>query len=216
MTEPSAAAGGRPTGTAAGAVSDYAPSAPDQTRSLSLRTDYLRTRVDTFGGEVQELHGEVRARDLSERTLEKTKQSVGSLLSELTTARGMGWSDISEVVGVSVSAIRKWRNGGDASPESRSKLARFAAFLDVLEEKGLISDPAGWMEMDLPLDPGYFIRPLDLYLEGHASALLDLAEQRQPMTQVLDQVRPNWRAARSDFEVFLDVDGHRSIRPRIG
>lgn len=206
--------GGQPTGSSVGGVSDYTPSPSNETRALSLRTDYLRTRADMLGGEVQELHGEVREQDLTDRTLEKTKKSVAMLLEELAGNRGMGWSDIAEVVGVSVSAIRKWRKGGDASPESRSKLARIAALLDVLEEKGLVQDPAAWMEMDLPLDPGYFIRPLDLYVEGHVAALLDLAERRQPVAKVLDQVRPNWRESRTDFEVFLDVDGERSIRAR--
>lgn len=204
----------QPTGTSAGGVSNYASSAPNETRALSLRADYLRAEVDMLGGEVQELHGEVRERDLIDRTLEKTKKSVAGLLEELASDRGMGWSDIAEVLGVSISAIRKWRKGGDASPESRLRLARIASLLDVLEEKGLIQDPAVWMEMDLPLEAGYFIRPLDLYLEGHVTALIELAEQRQTVTQVLDQVRPNWRESRSDFEVFLDVDGERSIRRR--
>jgi transcriptional regulator with XRE-family HTH domain len=174
----------------------------------------LRTEVDVLGGEVHELHGEARELDLTDRTVEKTKKSVPSLLDELAGARGMGWSDIAEALGVSISAIRKWRKGGDASPESRSKLAHIAALLDVLEEKGLVQDPASWMEIDLPLAAGYFIRPWDLYLEGHTTALIDLAEQRQTAAQVLDRVRPNWRESRSDFEVVLDVDGQRSIRRR--
>jgi len=206
--------GGQPTGTSAGAVSDYAAPAPDSTRALSLRADYLRTEVDILGCEVQELHGEARELDLTDRIFEKTKKSASSLLEELAGERGMGWSDIAAVVGVSISAIRKWRKGRDASPESRLKLARIAAMLDVLEEKGIVQDPAAWMEVDLPLDSGYFIRPLDLYLEGHVSALIDLAEQRQTVAQVLDQVRPNWRTNRSDFEVFVDTDGERSIRRR--
>jgi transcriptional regulator with XRE-family HTH domain len=206
--------GGQPTGTPAGGVSDYAPSAPNQTRTRSLRADYLRTEVDMLGGEVQELHSEVRGHDLADRSLEKSKKSVANLLEELASDRGMGWSDIAEVVGVSVSAVRKWRQGGVASPESRTKLARIAALLDVLEEKGVIEDPAAWMEMDFTLEAGYFIRPLDLYLEGHVTELIELAEQRQTTAQVLDQVRPNWRQSRSDFEVILDDDGERSIRRR--
>ena len=206
--------GGQPTGTSAGAVSDYAPSAPSETRALSLRADYLRTEVDMLGGEMQELHGAVREHDLADRTLEKSKKAVAALLQELASDRGMGWSDIAEVVGVSVSAVRKWRKGGVASPESRSKLARIAALLDVLEEKGVIEDPAAWMEMNFTLEPGYFIRPLDLYLEGHITELIELAEQRQTTAQVLDQVRPNWRQSRSDCEVYLDVDGERAIRRR--
>jgi transcriptional regulator with XRE-family HTH domain len=206
--------GGPPTGSSAGGVSDYAPSAPSTTRALSLRADYLRTEVDTLGGEVQELHAEVREHDLADRTLEKSKKSVASLLEELANDRGMGWSDIAEVVGVSVSAVRKWRKGGVASPDSRSKLARIAALLDVLEDKGVIEDPAAWMEMDFTLEAGYFIRPLDLYLEGHVTELIELAEQRQSTAQVLDKVRPNWRQSRSAFEVFLDDDGERAIRRR--
>jgi transcriptional regulator with XRE-family HTH domain len=167
-----------------------------------------------LGGEVQELHSEVRENDLADRSLEKSKKSVANLLEELAGERGMGWSDIAEIVGVSVSAVRKWRKGGLASPESRSKLARVAALLDVLEEKGLIEDPAAWMEMDFTLEPGYFIRPLDLYLEGHVTELVELAEHRQTTAQVLDRVRPNWRQSRSEFEVVLDDDGERSIRPR--
>ena len=209
-----ATTGGQPTGTSAGGVSDYAQTAPNETRVLSLRADYLRTKVDMLGGEVQELHSEARELDLADRTLEKAKKSVTGLLEELVGDRGMGWSDIAEILGVSISAIRKWRKGGDASPASRLNLARIATLLDVLEQKGLVQDPASWMEIDLPLEPGYFIRPWDLYLEGHVTALIDLAEQRQTVAQVLDQVRPNWRDSRSDFEVVLDVDGERSIRPR--
>lgn len=206
--------GGEPTGTSAGAVSDYAPAAQSETRALSLRADYLRTKYDMLGGDLHEWHGEVREQYMADRTREKAAKSVADLLEELAADRGMGWSDIAEVLGVSISAVRKWRKGGDASPESRLKLARFAALLDVLEEKGLIADPAGWMEMDLPLAAGFFIRPLDLYLEGHTDALIDLAERRQDAVQVLDRVRPNWRESRSDFEVFRDVDGERSIRRR--
>jgi transcriptional regulator with XRE-family HTH domain len=207
-------AGGQPTGASAGGVSDYAPVAPSSTRALSLQADYLRTAVEALGGEVQELHGEARELDLADRIFQKTKKSVSSLLDELAGERGMGWSDIAEVVGVSISAIRKWRKGGDASPESRSRLARIAAFLDVLQEKGLVEDPAAWMEVDLPLESGYFIRPLDLYLEGHVPALLDLAERRRTVAQVLDEVKPGWRANRNDFEVFIDTDGERSVRRR--
>lgn len=206
--------GGQPTGASAGGVSDYAPVPPSSTHALSLKTDYLRTAVEALGGEVQELQGEARELDLADRAFQKTKKSVPSLLDELAGERGMGWSDIAQVVGVSISAIRKWRRGGDASPESRSRLARIASLLDVLQEKGLVEDPAAWMEVDLPLESGYFIRPLDLYLEGHVLALIDLAEQRRTVAQVLDEVKPGWRANRSDFEVFIDTDGQRSVRPR--
>lgn len=212
-------AGGQPTGSLAGAVSEYPPSTVSQTRALSLDADYAdaddaRTLHDMLGGEVRERQGEAREQYMADRTREKAAKSVAELLEELTMDRGMGWSDIAEVLGVSISAIRKWRKGGDASPRSRIKLAQLAALLDILEEKALISDPASWMELNLPIAAGFFIRPLDLYVEGHIDALMDLAEHRLEAPQVLDQVRPNWREARSEFEVFRDVDGERSVRRR--
>lgn len=163
--------------------------------------------------DVQESHNEVRGYELNVRTFEKAKKDVATLLAELAYERGMSWSDIAELAGVSVSAVRKWRNGGAATPEKRSALARIAAMLDLLEEKGTIGDPAVWMQMDLPFDePGFYIRPLDLYLKGHDVALLDIAERRKSVAQVLDEITPGWRQQRSDFEVYADSDGQRSVR----
>jgi transcriptional regulator with XRE-family HTH domain len=201
------------TGDYAGGIKDYAP-VPSGTRALSIQVDDLRTRTDMTVNDVHGLQDEVRAMDLSDRARIKSKKDVPSLLDELAHQRGMSWTDIAEVTNVSISAVRKWRKGGDASAESRQRLARYAALLDLLEEKGVIQDPAGWMEMDLPLSAGYYIRPFDLYLEGQDVALLDIAEQRKPVEQVLDSIRPGWRESRSQFEVFEDTDGQRSIRIR--
>jgi transcriptional regulator with XRE-family HTH domain len=129
--------------------------------------------------------------DLANRTLAKSRNDVPNLLDELAYRRGMAWTHIAEIADVSVSAVRKWRKGRDASPESRSRLAKFAALLDVLEQKGRIQDPANWMEMDLPLGAGYHIRPLDLYLNGQDVALLDIAERRRRVEHVLDYIRPD-------------------------
>lgn len=204
-----------PTGAAAvGLVYYQSPSVTRGTRALSLRADYLRSNIDVLGGEVQDLHGEARELDLQARAFEKGKASVASLLAELSSSRGMGWSDIAAIVGVSVSAVRKWRHGGEASPERRAALARVAAFLDVIEEKGLVEEPARWMEMALPLPPGYYIRPLDLYLDGATMELVDLVEQRKPMEQVLDEARPGWRDQRSQLEVFEGSDKQRALRLR--
>lgn len=204
------------TGASARPFTEYASPAPSQTRAPSVRADYdrLRTAVDALAGEVHEAHGEVLKDDLTDRTVEKSKKSVPQLLDELTAERGMGWSDIAEVVGVSVSAVRKWRKGGSASPQSRWKLARIATFLDVLEEKLLVEDPAAWMEMEFSLEPGYCIRPIDLYLEGHVTGLIELADQRLTTAEILDRVRPNWRQNRSQHEVYVDSTGERAIRLR--
>ncbi|MCL2780755.1 MAG: helix-turn-helix domain-containing protein [Actinomycetia bacterium] len=208
-----AAAASEATGTAAGVIAGFSLSALDETRALALRADYLRTDVDMLRGQVLELHGAVRRQELFDRTLDKARMSITALLEQLAHERGMGWCDIAEALGVSVSAVRKWRKDGGASPNSRLKLARLAALLDVIERVGPIDDPAAWMEMDLPLGPGFFVRPWDLYLDGHLDALLDLAGHRRGAAQALDQVRPSWRESRSDFEVVPDADGEPSLRP---
>ncbi len=202
------------TGTGAGDdLRNYAV-APIGTRALSMQVEELRTRADVAGGQVQGLHDRVRALNLHHRTRNKSRHDVPTLLDELAYQRGMAWTHIAEIADVSVSAVRKWRKGNDASPESRSRLARFAALLDTLEEELGIKDPATWMEMELPLAAGYYIRPLDLYLNGQDMALFDIAEERRPVEHILDDIRPDWRASRSKFEVFEDTDGIRSIRIR--
>ncbi|MCH6472525.1 helix-turn-helix domain-containing protein [Sinomonas terrae] len=186
----------------------------DSTSARSISADWLRTDVDLLHSDMRSLHEQTRNLDLDDRSYKKaTALDVPALLDELAFSRGMGWTDIASAAGVSVSAVRKWRKGGTATGDSRERLARIAALLDLLEEKG-VAEPAQWMEMSLPLPPGYHIRPIDLYIKGHPDALLELVEQRQDAEQVLDTAMPGWREERSDFEVFLDVEGQRSLRRR--
>lgn len=186
------------------------------TSALSVRADWLRTDAEQFVRDVRVVHEKTRSADLQERAFEKaTRKDVIGLLDELAYERGLGWSDIASLAGVSVSAVRKWRKGGDATAPSRQSLAEVAAFLDLLESKAGVPDPAAWMEMTLPLGPGYSIRPIDLYLVGQAEVLLDIAELREDASRTLDSAIPGWRTDfASDFEVFTDEDGHRSIRMR--
>ncbi len=193
-------------------IKDY--DAVSSTSALSISAAWLRTDVDLAQSHMRRLQEQTHTLDLDDRAYSKaTATDVLALLEELAHSRGMSWADIAAAGGVSVSAIRKWRNGGTATAENRQRLAQIAAFLDILEEKG-VADPAQWMEMTLPLPVGYHIRPLDLYADGHAGALLELVEQRQEAQQILGVATPGWRDKRSDFEVFIDVDGQRSLRRR--
>ena len=183
------------------------------TSAISIRADWLRTNVDLLSDDVRSLQDDTRATDLSSRAHAKaTTSDVPALLEELADRRGMSWTDIAAAAHVSVSAIRKWRQGNSATAESRLALARIAAFLDVLLDKG-VPDPAQWMEMPLPLPAGYSIRPIDLYSVDCAEGILDLVEPVDAAS-VLDRITPAWREQRSDFEVFTDTDGQRSIRLR--
>jgi transcriptional regulator with XRE-family HTH domain len=138
---------------------------------------------------------------------------VPSLLAELANNRGMSWADIARLTKVSVSAVRKWRSEGSASAETRLRLARLAAFLDLLGEYA-IEDPVQWMEMRMPLPPGYPVTPMRLYQVDASTPLLDYASGRRTAEQVLDEVIPQWRDDRSAFEVYEDFDGGKAIRAR--
>lgn len=200
------------TAVAPAVTADYAET--NATRAISISASWLRTDVDMLRDDVHALHERTRTLDLDDRAHAKaTSAGVPELLAELTASRGMSWSDVAAAAGVSVSAIRKWRNGSAASAENRNSLGRIAALLDVLEESA-VAEPAQWMEMKLPLPSGYTIRPIDLYVTGHAEALIDIAEQRQDAESVLDQAMPGWRDHRSDYEVVVDAEGERIIRPR--
>jgi transcriptional regulator with XRE-family HTH domain len=184
------------------------------TTALSISADWLRTGVDMLHDDVRSLHGQTRALDLDDRAHKKaTTSDVPALLEELAFSRGMSWADIAAAAQVSVSAIRKWRNGGAATAENRQRLARIASFLDILEDRG-VADPAQWMEMALPLGPGYYIRPIDVFVEGHAEALIEMVEQRSEVATIIDAAVPGWRDQKSDAEVFVDTDGQRSLRLR--
>ena len=96
----------------------------------------LAGHVRILAGDVEDGRRAVRSFDLDHRTDLKSNYDIEPLLEELTTERGLGWSDISYLCRVSVSSIRKWR-AGDPIPDAQLvKLARLAAFLDMLADVG--------------------------------------------------------------------------------
>lgn len=202
-------------GTAGSAVTGYPQAEPATAASTLLvqRAGWLRIQADALGQDVASVHEEARSVDLDQRAAAKGRRGVSFLLAELAVERGMAWADIARLAGVSVSALRKWRASGSASAEHRLALARLAAFLDLLSEYA-IDDPAQWMEMRLPLPGGYVITPMDLYLRGALSALLEYASARLTAEQALDKIDNTWRDARSDFESYDAPDGTKAIRIR--
>lgn len=152
--------------------------------------------------------------DLKERAAVKARKGVSGLLEELAFERGLSWSDIARLVGISISAVRKWRTGGHATPDNRKELARLAGFLDLLGEFG-IEDPASWMEITMDLPAGYYIRPVELYLSSHRAELLEIAREHRDAAQVLDGIDPAWRdSERSILEVYTAPDGLPALRFR--
>ncbi|WP_431903589.1 helix-turn-helix domain-containing protein [Nonomuraea sp. bgisy101] len=192
----------------------YPGNSSDSTQSSLIRSDWLReTAYDSYQKANQILRGDIEE-DLRKRGAVKARMGVPSLLEHLAIERGMSWSDIARLVNVSISAVRKWRTGGQATPDNRKELARLASFLDLLGEFG-VEDPASWMEVTLDLPAGYFIRPVELYVQGYRSELLDIARGHRDAAQVLDGIDPTWRdSERSTLEVYIASDGHPALRFR--
>jgi len=201
-------------GTAGSSLTGYSAVETSQTTApMLVRAGLLRTQVDALGQDVASVHQEIRDDDLAQRAAAKGRNGVPSLLTELAVGRGMAWADIARLTGVSVSAVRKWRASQAASAEHRLALARLAAFLDLLEEYA-IEDPAQWMEMRLPLPPGYVITPIDMYHRGDVTALLEYASLRRSAEQMLDEIDDRWRDRRSEFQSYDAPDGAKAIRIR--
>lgn len=201
-------------GTASGAVRDY--TLPEsETKALALQVGALRDETGLLHGDTSALHRRVRQQDLKVRTAEKLRKSVPELLHELATNRGMAWADVADLVGVSVSAVRKWRTDGGATADNRSRLARLAAFLDALTACG-VADAAQWMEIALPLkEESYTITAIEVYRHCGEQELLEYACGHGQAEAVLDATMPGWRQERaSDFAVYDAPDGQKALRLR--
>jgi hypothetical protein len=180
---------------------------------LLPRTWELRWNAGRHHQEAIGLDRLVNEMTVLERAAQYEHLSTTTLLDELSTRWGLSWTNISRLVGVSVPAIRKWRQGEPSSPQNRSQLAQVVALLNTLDFHFMIEDPARWLEIPLASTPLTLIdaiaaRRLDLVLD-YAGGRVDLPER------VLDRWIPAWRERyRDEFETFVAPDGHRGIRVR--
>ena len=155
----------------------------------------LQRRLDTSKSNYAQARPEAVIRFLAE--------DLG--IGQLTTARA---------VGVTPTAVRKWRRGEAAKPDHRGKLAAFAAMSSLLAEVGL-HDPASWL--DIPISHQSTITPLDLFLGGRSDIVLLLASRLAEPHEALDLFDAQWREnypVDSEFDVVTLSDGSRSAFPR--
>jgi DNA-binding transcriptional regulator YiaG len=193
-----------------------------EAKTSTTRTDVavLHRNFTSLADEVGVLaqdtfEGAARSRELlvSEQTTALQGRQVRWLVGELANL-GLSWTDIARVVGVSVPALRKWRQGGAASPDNRKGAARLLAVLNHIAKTYLhIEDVAGWAETPVWENPP--TTPLDIIASGHEAELLDYMDARLELTQLLDAHDPAWRSRVSVFEVVQAADGHMSIQPRV-
>lgn len=181
-----------------------------------LRADLLAEDSTQLQVEYHRLHEEGRRQLLRVRTAEHAKRDVQSLLIELGDG-GFSWSDIARAVGVSVPALRKWRQGDSPTGENRRRIAEVVAIYKLISERSpIISDVVGWLET--PLLQGSPTSGIDLLIERREDLLLEYADGADP-EEILDAFDPSWRERAQisdDVEVFTAWDGMPALRLRRG
>lgn len=180
--------------------------------SISKRAANLRDEVELTGSDVRDLHHETALRSLDERAAVIGMQDPAETLDTLGTAYGLGWSTVARMIGVTPTAIRKWRRGEQITPLNRRKLASLLAFLEMLQTPFPVADPATWLEM--PISTEATLTAADIYAAGRFELLIDFAGRRQTAHAVLDAFDLDWRnryAVDDRFEVVRAPDGDLSL-----
>ncbi len=174
-------------------------------------TCLLGDDVAEAGRQVSEVHHQAFQAQLNTKARDMAKRPATEMLEELAR-RGFAWRDIARLVGVSVPAVRRWRQGESPTGPHLLAIARLLAFTEILRVDHLVSDVAGWLEM--PLVPEAPLTGIDMAADGRFVDLLDLTTGHATPEAVLDRWQPGWRERIfSEFEVFEAADGELGLRP---
>lgn len=184
--------------------------------ALLADTAELRDRTTQTSSQAKELHHDVEQLNLDQLTRALEATSPVALLDELADDFVFPWSLLARVVGVSPTAVRKWRRGETVTAAHHHRLAEFVAFCRTLRWRDpRILDVPHWLEM--PVDARSDVTRLDMFLDGVRLELLDLAAGRRSGAGLLDERVAGWRertARAGQFEVIVHEDGTTSIVPR--
>ena len=197
------------------------PAAVSRTRTIDELVDdagFLRIRARLLGDDLAEASrrvGDIHRQAFRQQIDAKARQLSGQETRDMLVSladRGFAWRDIARLVGVSVPALRRWRQGESPTGDHRLAIARLVALVELLQSVHLITEVASWMEM--PLSQNAPVTGIDLAATGRYEDLLDLAANHASPEEVLERWQPDWRERyRSDFEIFDAPDGQPGIRP---
>jgi hypothetical protein len=181
----------------------------------------------TLRRSLRELEQPLQALDRRQRE-ERLHETAGilarrdprDLLNDAASTWGLSWNTIGRMLGVTPSAMRKWRRGSGAiSPENREQIALLGAFLSTIQScREPIADIGSWVEMRLRDDTT--LTPADLYAAGMEARLLliDLAAEVMTIVEVLDAFDGEWRTRYSRDSAFRVTNegpgGERAIVQR--
>ncbi len=189
-------------------------------QNLCDRAGAVLNTTSALAGELANLHisavstsADAEALRIDNRAQSLAARPMVEMLDRLADT-GLAWRDIAALAGVSVPAVRKWRQGGTASGPNRLQIARLVALVDWLEDEKFVTDVASWLEV--PLVAAVPVTRLDLLISRREDLVIaSLTGDETPAEALLDQFDAEWRNRdRSDFEVFEADDGLRSIRRR--
>jgi transcriptional regulator with XRE-family HTH domain len=202
------------TGSGTGTIAGKAKQAPTATvDGLVQRVGEVRDEVRIVSEDAEGLHGTLQSQALDARTAELAQREPASLLSDLAADRGLSWTLIAKLLGVSQTSVRKWRRGETVSPENRRQVAKLLAFLEALQARcPTICDQASWLEMRIADEST--LTPADLYAMRREQLLFDLAGLHHTPHEVLTAVDPAWRAkygVDDRYEIATAPDGQPSI-----
>ena len=183
----------------------------DQTGFLKNRTKILVTDSNEVHQTIEELHIKSLLKLHRALSYKLTKENLSGLLDALSDV-GLSWREIARVSGVSIPAVRKWRNGEQATGENRTRVAMLAALCQLAKDEYLIDDVASWLEV--PLHQDVPLTVLDLVVEDRFDLALQLASERDADPErILDQFDPGWQERYSSaVEVFTAPDGLLGVR----
>jgi hypothetical protein len=178
--------------------------------SISENAGFLRSCTKSMHEGVEDFHRATLLAEWRDRTNSRARSSVSEMLTDIADL-GFAWRDMARLIGVSVPAIQKWRRTSGCTGEHRRRIGALLAACEMITENGFVQDIASWM--DMPLDDGIPVTPMDIWSSGEFGLVLDLASGHVETTDVLDVYNPDWRESyRSDFEVIKAGDGNLSIR----
>jgi hypothetical protein len=192
------------------------PQIRDDVFELRAHTAEFREQASTLANRARGLHDRVQAVDLDDRASALVQNDLDVLLNAMGDDRGLPWSVVADLVGVSPTAVRKWRRGGEITPDRRARLARLVAFCQIVSELDPRIDDVGlWLQS--PIVAGATtLTPADLFARGAELALLNRAATRTGAEELLDSIDPHWRTTTKPDDrhrVVEASDGVRSIVP---
>lgn len=180
--------------------------------AIDALRDGIARLADAFEQVARNLSGE----RLREQAADHSKQDVRTILQRIATGYGLSWHTIATMLGLTPTAVRKWRGGGSITPENREQVSALAAFFDRLDELQ-IADLGSWIEMRVHEETT--LTPAEIYRCGPDARwlLLEWAGERIDAITMLDRFDSRWRetyARDPNFRVLQAPDGERAIVPR--